>query len=104
MFKIIATFLDGMCGPEIYQDGVVDLKMHPKAFKTKEEAMAFIENDEVQRAKEAAMYESGATSEEVHADYSFDGKQAYIDVTVDMPNPIPSQYVGRYIYKVVEIH
>ena len=102
MFRIIATFLDYAVGPELFQDGVIELKMHPKSFVSKEDAINFIKVDEVNRIKEQFAEEGGVSPSEIDANYSEDGKQSYIDISADFGVPLGEQYFGRYIYRIVK--
>ena len=102
MFRIIATFLDYAIGLDIFLNGAVELKIHPKTFASKEAALKYIKIYEVRRIKQAYAMEGGVSPDEIDATYSFDNKQAYIDVKVDMGEPLGETYFGRYIYRVVK--
>ena len=102
MFRIIATFLDYEIGPEVFHDGAIELKIHPKAFASEEAALKYIKVYEIKRIKQEYAYEGGVSIDEIDAAYSFDGKQAYIDVRADLGEPLGVAYFGRYVYRVVK--
>lgn len=102
MFRIIATYLDYEIGPDVFDDGAVELKMHSRSFETKEKALAYIKNAEVRRIKKQMAYEGGVSTDIITAKYSFDGKQAYIDVSAELKPPLGHTYFGRYVYAVVK--
>ena len=96
MFRIIYTFLDKAVGPELFSDGVVELKALKKEFSSKKEAFEYIETQEVKRVKKECTYYEGEVPVDIYVSYSFDGKQAYIDVEDEY-----GTYVGRYIYSAI---
>ena len=102
MYRIIATFLDYAIGPDVFDDGTIELKMLPRGFETKEKAFNYIKISEVRRIKKQMAYEGGVSPDTIKAKYSFDGKQAYIDVSAELELPLGNTYFGRYVYAVVK--
>ena len=58
---------------------------------------------EIKRIKEEIAYELGLPSVEVEASISTDEKQIYVDVRAHLMPPLNDTYVGRYIYRPVEL-
>ena len=103
MYRLIATFLDYEIGPDLFDDGVVELKLCPQDFVSEEAALKYIQSSETKRIKKECAYEGAISADKVETKYSFDGQQAYIDVRVDLGAQLGICYFGRYIYRVVEV-
>ena len=103
MYRIISTFLDYAIGPDVFDDGAVQLKMHPRSFESEEKALDYIKVSEVERIKKAIADEGDFPIDVVEAKYSYDGKQAYIDVSAKLEPPLGHTYFGRYVYAIVKI-
>lgn len=102
MFRIIATFLDHEIGPDIFNDGAVELKIHPKTFPSREAALRYIKVFEVRRIKLEYVNQGEISADALDITFSDDGKQVYIDVRTDFGEPLGVVYLGRYVYRVVK--
>ena len=103
MFKLMTTFLDAAIGPDIFDDGAITLELIPQELVNKQACLNYVKNVEIKRIKEEIAYESGLPSEEVEASISTDEKQIYVDVRAHLMPPLNDTYIGRYIYRPVEL-
>ena len=103
MFRIISTYLDNSSGPDLFDDGAVELMLSQEEFDSEEDALQYIQVDLIGIIKEDNADALGYSLDKIKTSYSFDGEQAYIDVSVDFGEPMGTTFSGKYIFRVVEI-